>query len=442
MSLLPPFEDVHSSRLNSREGLEEWMVRGTLIQVEREAEALADNERGLNRGAGMTWDLLDDTSNLDQRHTMQTVAPVIWAIMSTIAFLHRPSSGSNLVTLNSPEQTAEGKKGTGVRDPTFGMMFALSILVSFRNPLVNFVQCVVAVFLFACSAHKTVYRAFNRIGMSVSHSTLHGHLKDLGASSRAALKTLGQRAYESSKQLTKEPQQYFMLIFDNVNKYHAVSRRQTVAVKNEMKNGTAATAVVLEDVPLDAFDPKPYMDNIKQNNHAGLTIKALFDDIDNKHLSRVGTGMIMRILCAYIPALSGELHSQVEARFQSTEHYAKHPLRLRQSIALSFGTSSIEENTPRGASNVMHDLVGTQMEMQPKWFDNLLVLAGGDQLSVKQLETAKKCKATEKSVYESRKLGSPNYSAMAYETGLSPVTFSGPLVQHSSITLVWAPSWC
>ncbi|CAE6444186.1 unnamed protein product [Rhizoctonia solani] len=302
---------------------------------------------------------------------------------------------------NAAEQTPGGKKDKGTRDPTFGMMFALSILISFRNPLVNLVQSATAVFLFACSAHKTVYQVFNRIGMSISHSTLHGHLKDLGESSRAALKALGCHAYESSKRLTDQPQQYFMLVFDNVNKYHAVSQRQTIAMKNEMKNGTVATAVVLEDIPPDTFDPKPYMDNIKWNDCAGLTIKALFDDIEDAHLSRVGIGMVMRILCAYIPALSGNLHSQVEAHFQSTENYAKHPLCLHQSIALPFGTSSIEENTPCGTSNVMHDLVGTQMEMQPEWFDNLLVLAAGDQLSIKQLETAKKCKSAEKSVYKS-----------------------------------------
>ncbi|CCO37663.1 hypothetical protein BN14_11821 [Rhizoctonia solani AG-1 IB] len=407
-SMLPPLEDVPSSRVNSRQGLEEWMVRGTLVQVEREAEALANSDGGLARGAGVTWDILDDASTLDQRPTIQTTAPVIWSIMSTIALLHRsvrgtPAQSSSIpVPVGSSSISESGKTAAG-RDPTLGIMFAISILISFRNPLVNFVQSVVAIFLFACTAHKTIYRAFNRIGLSTAHSTLHGHLKDLGRSSREALKMLGQRAYESSRQLSCGPQQYFMLIFDNVNKYRSAARRQTVAMKNEMKNGTAATAVVLEDVPPDAFDPKPYFDNIKQNARVGLTVKALFDDIDHLHLSQVGTGMVMRIILAYTPVLSANLRSQVEARFQSTSHYAKHLLRLRKSVALSFGTSSIEENTPRGASNVMHDLVGTQMEMKPEWLDNLLVIAGGDQLSIKQLETAKKCKSAEKTTYESRK---------------------------------------
>ncbi|CUA68631.1 putative protein L294 [Acanthamoeba polyphaga mimivirus] [Rhizoctonia solani] len=410
ISLLPNSGNLSAARLNSREGLEEWMVRGTLLQVEREAEALVSNENGLPRGAGITWDLLDDMSDLDQRDAMRSTAPVIWAIMSTIAFLHRPSrggvdngteSGTGAGMATPTQATVTNDNGNSSRrDPTLGIMFAISILLSFRNPLVNFVQSVVAVFLFACNTHKTVYRTLNRVGLSTAHSTLHGHLKELGKSTREALKGLGLRAYESARGITQQPHQYFMLIFDNVNKYHNVSRNQTVGQKNQMKNGTAATAVVLEDVPPDAFNPKPYHENIDKNARQELTTSALFGDIDNEHLSQVGAGMIMRILLAYIPSLSRELHEKVEEKFKTD--YAKHRLRLRRSITFSFGTSSIEENTARGVSDVTHDLVGTQMEMKPSWFEYLLIMIGGDQLSIDRLHKAKRCKSAEQSVYESR----------------------------------------
>ncbi|KDN41827.1 hypothetical protein RSAG8_07198, partial [Rhizoctonia solani AG-8 WAC10335] len=346
--------------------------------------------------------------DLDQRDAMQSAAPVIWAIMSTIAFLHRLSRGgiNNGIAsgagtgMAAPNQTTRDHGNGSHRDPTLGIMFAISILLSFRNPLVNFVQSIVAVFLFACNTHKTVYRVFNRIGLSTAHSTLHEHLKELGKSTRETLKVLGRHAYESAAGITQQPHQYFMLIFDNVNKYHNISRNQTVGQKNQMKNGTAATAVVLEDVPPDAFNPKPYHENINQNIRQGLTMKALFDDIDNEHLAQVGAGMIMRILLAYIPTLSQELHDKVEENFKT--HYAKQQLRLRRSITFSFGTSSIEENTPRGVSDVTHDLVSTQMEMKPRWFEYLLIVIGGDQLSIDWLHKAKWCKSAEQSAYESR----------------------------------------
>ncbi|KAH7318797.1 hypothetical protein B0J17DRAFT_633960 [Rhizoctonia solani] len=367
-SLLPPArsEGLASVRLNSREGLEEWMVRGTLAQVEREAEVLADGNEGLARGAGMTWGMLDETSVLDQRDAMRDTAPVIWAIMSTIAFLYR--SSRNPKDNRDGEPRSHSTSGSSSRDPTLGIMFAVSILLSFRNPLVNFVQSVVAVFLFACNAHKTVYRAFNRIGLSTAHSTLHSHLKDLGKSTREALKSLGRRAYESAAGIIQGPHQYFMLIFDNVNKYHNVSRNQTVGMKNQMKNGTAATAIVLEDVPPGAFNPKPYQENIDRNARQGLTTEALFGKVEDKFKTQ----------------------------------YARHRLRLRRSVTFSFGTSSIEENTTRGVSDVSHDLVFTQMEMEPSWFEHLLILIGGDQLSIDRLHKAKRCKSAEQLVYESR----------------------------------------
>jgi hypothetical protein len=194
-----------------------------------------------------------------------------------------------------------------------------------------------------------------------------------------------------------------MLVFDNVNKYHSVSRRQTVASKNTMKNGTAATAFVLEDVPPGAFNPKPCWNNVESNLRQMLTQELLFNDIDPDHLSDVGVGMIMRIFVTYIPDLPKSLHTELEERFKSPLGYAKHRLRLRKTVALPLGTSSIEENTARGVSDVLHDLVSTQMEMKPSWFESLLVLVGGDQMSMAGLNQTIRYKAEEATTYESRR---------------------------------------
>lgn len=108
-SLLPPLAELMPEDVNSREGLEELMVRGALLQVEREAHTLADLETGLGRGAGMTWELLSDLSNYDQREKMQTTAPVIWAVFATIALARNTSA---------PTQKESGRKNTKSRDPT------------------------------------------------------------------------------------------------------------------------------------------------------------------------------------------------------------------------------------------------------------------------------------------------------------------------------------
>lgn len=72
--------------------------------------------------------------------------------------------------------------------------------------------------------------------------------------------------------------------------------------------------------------------------------------------------MIMRTLLAYIPSFSRNLHTEVENRFQDVSVYAKHRLRLRKSTTFPLGTSSIEENTARGVSDVLHDLWARKCE--------------------------------------------------------------------------------
>lgn len=283
---------------------------------------------------------------------------------------------------------------------------AISILITFRNPLVNFFQSIITVFLFACNTHKNVYRALNRMGVSTAHSTVHGHLNRLGDSTIRALKVLGRRAYESSRATSTEAQQYFMLVFDNINKYH-LARNQTVASKNRMKNGTAATAIVLEDVPPNAFDPKAYRENVNSNKRQSITVETLFEDIDQEHLAKVGAGLVMRTIIAYVPEISKDLRNELEASYKDTSHSAKHRLRLRKAQTLPLGTSAIDETSAKGVSDILHDLVSTQMAMKPHWFDKLLILVGGDQLSVDRLRKTVLYKAHDDSVYESRSWALP-----------------------------------
>ncbi|KAG8704943.1 hypothetical protein FRC09_003240 [Ceratobasidium sp. 395] len=396
VSLLPPVDDLPKYRVNSREGLEELMVRGTLYLVDQEAQDLVDADSGLPRGAGAGWSNIETLSSPEYEQSIRHTAPVIWAIFSTIVL--------NRDTTKSAAREDKGEKKN--RNPIPGMMMALLILVTLRNGLVNFFQTVLSIFLFACNTPKLVYRAMSRMGISKSSSTVHTHLLALGRSSIAALKALGRRAYESATGRTKGPGRYFLLVFDNVNKY-LPARRQTVGVKSQMRNGTAATAIVLEDVPDGAFDPKPYWKNKSEQRRQNLTTQELLDDIDPVHLEALGTALVMRILLNYIDSLPGSLREEVESRFKDSDWYAKHRLKLRKSTTMSMGTSAIDESTVGGVSEILHDLVSTQMEMEPEWFKELLLIVCGDQLTIDRLRKVIRYKATESSIYESRSWAIP-----------------------------------
>ncbi|KAG9073943.1 hypothetical protein FS749_014541 [Ceratobasidium sp. UAMH 11750] len=323
------------------------MVRGTLCLVDREAQTLADKNIGLPRSAGMTWDDIECLSRPNQESAIRQQAPVIWAILSTIV-----QTRATATPQTGAQSTAAGPRA---RDLIPAIMIVIFMLIGLRNPLVNYFQAVMSVFMFSCNAHKLLFLVMNRMGLSTSHSTLQGNLQHLGESARAELQTTARRAFDSACNIAHQPQQYFLLIFDNVNKYHR-ARNQTVASKSHMKNGTAATAILAEDVVPGAFAPRPFWERILAQARQSMTVKQLLDDIDTDHLACVGAGMIMRTLVAYIPALSGRLGPDLEERFKDSDGYAKHRLRLRRSVTMPMGTSAIDETSAAGVSDILHDL--------------------------------------------------------------------------------------
>jgi hypothetical protein len=276
------------------------------------------------------------------------------------------------------------------------------MLLIFRNQSVNLFQHVLGVFLFACNTPKAVFHALGRLGISSAHSTVHNILERLGDSAYEALAQMGKSAYESASDAARKPQEYFLLLFDNINKYHR-ARKQTVAKKSEVKSGTAATAVVLEDVPSGAFDPQPYFDNLKKQDRRNLTLTKLYEDIDTAHLRNAGIGMIMRLLVVHIPDIK-PLSSQVEVWF--TTNCERLKLRLRKSRIQPMGTSGIDESTAAGGSDVLNDLA-EQMKLQAGWLKKMLVMVCGDWLSIDRLRKAIRYKAKDSNIYEQRRWALP-----------------------------------
>ncbi|KAG9080184.1 hypothetical protein FRC06_006968, partial [Ceratobasidium sp. 370] len=362
---------------NSKLGLEELMVRGTLCVIDREVQALADKDTGLPRSVGMTWDDIECLSHPNQESVIRQQAPVIWAILSTIV-----------------QTRAATTPQIGVQSVAAGLRVR------------DLIPAVMSVFMFSCNAHKLLFLVMNRMGLSTSHSTLQGNLQHLGESARAELRITARRALESACDVARQPQQYFLLVFDNVNKYHR-AQNQTIATKSHMKNGTAATAILAEDVVPGAFVPRPYWERILAQARQSMTVKQLLDDIDVDHLACVGAGMIMRTLVAYIPVLAGHLGPDLEERFKDSDGYAKRQLRLRRSVTMPMGTSAIDKTSAAGVSDILHDLVSVQMGMEPSWFEKLLIMVGGDQLTIDHLRKIIRYRATEDNIYESRSWALP-----------------------------------
>ncbi|KAF8593736.1 hypothetical protein BDV93DRAFT_516330 [Ceratobasidium sp. AG-I] len=351
----PPDADKRASMrlFNSREGIEEWIGNGALYLVNREAKSLMA-ELALSRKP--TWEKLKSFSLEAEGQKMISKAPLIYAILSVIASVKRRKNRTQGTTSPSAKDSSSGDE----------------------------------------NAPKLLYRVLRRMKISPAHSTVLTYLKELAISAKEKFRHIGRRSHETTQADSEDEPEVFMLGFDSINKY-VEPRNETVGNKSKLRSGTAATALILEDVPKGAFDRKPYAANMEAGLRRNLTLSELYQDIDQDHLAKIGTASIMRILSRDIQALKG-LKGAVRKRFSDPTFCAVHRLSLRKTRIHTMGTSGINEATAEGVSEVLDDLV-LQMDMKPTWFDELLILVCGDQLTVDRLRKAIRYLAQESSVY-------------------------------------------
>jgi len=152
-----------------------------------------------------------------------------------------------------------------------GVTAAILALLLFRYRLALMFGTVIGIFCFTCNANRDLILVLGRLGLSISYSTILATLHTLAADSDLRL-----RAWGAATQTT-EPA--FLLVFDNVNKMQR-AWQQTVGHKDEVKSGTAATLIRLEDVPPGAMKAKPLLENMRKKERGNLTVQKLLDDID------------------------------------------------------------------------------------------------------------------------------------------------------------------
>lgn len=238
--------------------------------------------------------------------------------------------------------------------------------------------------LFSCSANRFIYRLLSRLGISVAYSTVNSKLHTLGASVRDSLKELGGRVRKKEISV--------IWIYDNIQRNY-VAWNQSVANKNRMQTGTAATVLVMEDVPEGALDP----DELAKRLHLrhNLSFEDLEKDIDHNHLQKIGEATLLSIWAKFIPCLKN-LAPEVQKLF--TEDLKKHPLRLRKSQYYPLETSDIDESTTSGAQGVLKD-IASQLGLEEKDFDGLLIPVAGDLLTVDRIEKLQAYTTTDVNTY-------------------------------------------
>ena len=268
-----------------------------------------------------------------------------------------------------------------------GVTAAILALLLFRYRLALMFGTVIGIFCFTCNANRDLILVLGRLGLSISYSTILATLHTLAADSDLRL-----RAWGAATQTT-EPA--FLLVFDNVNKMQR-AWQQTVGHKDEVKSGTAATLIRLEDVPPGAMKAKPLLENMRKKERGNLTVQKLLDDIDWDHIEGIGTATVLRIWAKHISALS-HFRADIESLF--SDKHARHPIRLRKSDIHTMRSTNIDEATTAGMANVLQNLVLGQLHILKAWA-SWLILVCGDQLTIDRIRKLKQYTAKTSTPYE------------------------------------------
>ncbi|KAJ7069168.1 hypothetical protein C8F01DRAFT_1245377 [Mycena amicta] len=346
--------------------------------------------------APWTWEgVLSAWSIVRNEETLATVAPAIFAVATTLAVsrgarkrletaaapdlpffgdleddsdtrtasnapIPDPDSDSEDFDAGTDTGSAPGSfASVGRRNPWQGVTCALLLLLHFRYSLAVIFPMLIGLFAFTCNAHRELFSLLCRIGLSVSYKTTLALLHVLAADSDAQLKLLGAFASETGPM--------FLLLFDNANKMQR-AWQAVLGRKDDVKSGTAATVIELEDVPTGALSSAPYLANVEARLRCKLTVEGLLNDIDEKHVEGVGAATVLRIWLKHIPSLA-RFRPEAEELFASK--YSKHPLRLRKSKIHPMRSTDIDESTTVGAGSVLQNLVSGQLLVAPlslmKW---------------------------------------------------------------------------
>lgn len=227
------------------------------------------------------------------------------------------------------------------------MVGAISSFVLARNRYASgYLAMPLSAFHFACQSHIDVKRTLSRFGSIVGDTTTRANLRSMTESSLKLLKHNVASARTKGEVACS-------IILDNVQQYCLV-HEEGIGKENQLKVGTAGTAVYLEDCAAGAFKAQDHIDRVAKKERGEMTIDSLYADIDWTHIKRVTALHWVRVLVEFIPELQ-HFQTEVSAKFRSSP-IAKHPMRAgRKTVVQPLGTNGEREVENQGMIRAVLD---------------------------------------------------------------------------------------
>jgi hypothetical protein len=216
---------------------------------------------------------------------------------------------------------------------------------------------------FACGAPTLLFSTNSRIGNTPAYSTIYRTLEGLS-------KQQAKDTEEMGRHLNKWP----IIRFDNVQSY---SKRRDLQIGrvNQMRIGTAGTAVEMEDYNPAAMDVDDRLAQVAENKRKDLTVDSLHALIDHEHLDCVGALQWLRTLVHYIPELRN-LKGKVSELYR-TKGTKKQINPNRKSKIYPLATNAKNEAKTTELKDALLDFFGQLGQRQGDYIRRLLI-AGGD----------------------------------------------------------------
>ncbi|KAJ7793621.1 hypothetical protein B0H14DRAFT_2622662 [Mycena olivaceomarginata] len=200
---------------------------------------------------------------------------------------------------------------------------------------------------FVCKSHIDVKRVYCRFGSIISDTTA-----------------------------TEEDESRWFKIIDNVQEQeYSPVYEHGLGRDNQLKVGTACTAVCYEDCKPGAFNADDHVVRVIAQERQTMTAESIFSSIDWTHNQAVACLHFVRVLAEFVPELT-PLRAQITTHFR-TAPIAKHLLpEDRKTINQPIGTNAKHELELKGMRAALSDF-DQQLGVEPEKSDKHPFLGSG-----------------------------------------------------------------
>ncbi|KAI7818762.1 hypothetical protein BC939DRAFT_461935 [Gamsiella multidivaricata] len=250
-----------------------------------------------------------------------------------------------------------------------------SMLLFLFNRQANYLQLLTGLYLYGNGTARSVIGILSKIGLTVSHQTIHRTL-------RALSNDASTKAREAAN--TKP----FYIVYDNINIAFR-KHDQRLFNQDSFDNGTTATLIV-SDVTAE--------EEMETNSAKHLRFK----DLLPKHDHNIAMFETFRF------HLVGVLQRRVET-FKScswpTPTIKLLPVNATKTYPLPL--MQINQATVQGNKDILETIMEIELQLPPEWFDGRRILIAGDQLTTIRVHSLKNQRWDDISTYHRHEYAIP-----------------------------------